>query len=128
MRETPWRAEFLRFVLAGLLNTALGYAVFLGLHWGLGLDARPANAAAFAAALAQSLLLNRWYVFRGARMSGIAVLRFSLAFGLAYGLNFLLLSVLLAQGVPGALAQVPAMVAYTVTFYLINRLWVWRAA
>lgn len=120
------RAELLRFVLAGLLNTALGYAVFLALHWGLGLDARAANAIGFGAGLLQSLLLNRWYVFHGARLDGGAVLRFGLAFVVAYGLNFGVLSALLAHGIAGALAQVPAMVTYTLSFYAINRRWVWR--
>lgn len=121
-------AEFLRYLVAGLLNTGLGYGVFLGLHWGLGLDARPANALALTAGLMQSLLLNRWFVFRRARLSPAAVLRFSLGFGVAYGLNFLVLSVLLRQGLSGALAQLPAMASYTLCFYALNRSWVWKPA
>jgi len=122
------RAEFLRYLVAGLLNTALGYAVFLALHLGLGLDARPANAMAFAVALLQSLLLNRWFVFRGARLGLGAAWRFGVGFALAYGLNFLVLHLLLRQGMPAALAQLVAMAAYTVSFYGLNRVWVWRPA
>lgn len=121
-------AEFLRYLVAGLLNTVLGYGVFLGLHWGLGLDARPANALALAAGLMQSLLLNRWFVFRGARLRPVAMLRFSLGFCVAYGLNFVVLSLLLQQGVAGALAQLAAMASYTLCFYALNRVWVWKPA
>jgi putative flippase GtrA len=123
---SPRTAEFARFVLAGLANTALGYGVFL-LLWGW-LSAAPgtANAVSYALGLLQSLLLNRWFVFRGARLSAGAVLRFALGFALAYALNLGTLHALIGLGLHPALAQIGAMAVYTLAFYAVNRLWVWR--
>ncbi|MBH9578842.1 GtrA family protein [Inhella proteolytica] len=122
------RGEFLRFLLAGLANTALGYAVFLVLHQGLGLQAGWANAWSYGAGLLQALLLNRWFVFQQARLSAPAVLRFALGFGLCFGLNQAVLHALLGLGRPAALAQLAAMASYTLSFFVLNRAWVWKRA
>lgn len=128
MRDPAQRAELLRYGVAGVLNTAMGYGVFLALHWGLGVDPRLANGLSFGAGLLQSLLLNRWFVFEGARLGGAEVQRFALGFGVAYALNLLVLSALLALGMAAAWAQLFAMATYTVAFYLFNRNWVWKRA
>jgi len=120
--------EFLRFVLAGLANTALGYAVFLALHQGL--DVRPgwANAWSYAAGLLQALLLNRWFVFSRARLSATAVWRFAAAFALCFALNQAVLHALLGLAWSAALAQLAAMASYTLSFFMLNRAWVWKPA
>lgn len=131
MRTTERRAarsEFLRFVLAGLANTALGYAVFMALHQGLGVAPGWANAWSYAAGLLQALLLNRWFVFQQARLSAAAVLRFGVGFGLCFGLNQAVLHALLGLGWPAALAQLVAMASYTLSFFVLNRAWVWKRA
>lgn len=126
MRDPAQRAELLRYGMAGVLNTALGYGLFLVLHWGLGVDPHLANALGFGGGLLQSLLLNRWFVFKGARLGGLEVQRFAIGFGVAYGLNLLTLSALLALGMAVPWGQFLAMATYTVAFYLINRVWVWK--
>lgn len=127
-RTRALSAEFARYLLAGLVNTAVGYGVFLVLLWGAGVEARIANFFSFAVGLLVALLLNRFFVFEGARVSGAAVLRFAAGFGLSYSLNLATLSMLLDRAMPAALAQLVAMAVYTVSFYLINRVWVWRKA
>lgn len=119
-------AEFARYLVAGVVNTAVGYAAFLAFFWGIGLGARLANALSYAVGLMVALLLNRLYVFKGATFSAGAVLRFGVGFGLAYALNLATLNGLLAAGWRAEIAQIGAMAVYTVGFYGVNRWWVWR--
>jgi putative flippase GtrA len=55
------RQEF-RFLVAGAINTSLGYALFLLLN--LGLDYRIAYSLSFAFGIVLSFVLNSLYVFR----------------------------------------------------------------
>lgn len=102
--------------------------IFGGLWAGLG--GLAANAAGYAVGLVLSFTLNRYYVFgaRGA-VSGREVARFLAAFSVAYGAN---VAVLLAAqsmlGTDSALAQVPAIAAYVVIFFVLSQRFVFRSA
>lgn len=121
--------RLLRFGLTGLANSALGWAVIFGGLWA-GLSGPVANAAGFGVGLILSFTLNRRFVFAvtGA-VQGREVARFLAAFAVAYGVN---LGVLFAaQGVLGkdsALAQLPAIGAYVVVFFLLSQFVVFRPA
>lgn len=110
-----------RFGLAGLANTALGYAVIvLALVAGLGDYA--ANAAGYLAGFALSFALNRRFTF-GIR-GGIAkaeIARFLLAIAAAYAVNLAVLTIARTWlGAENALAQLPAILAYAATFYVLS--------
>jgi putative flippase GtrA len=92
--------ELLRYLAAGLANTAVGYGVFLFLHAVAGVAPHAANAASYGVGLLAALVLNRYFVFRGARITSMAVSRFAAGFGFAYALNWLVLSVGLSLGLP----------------------------
>lgn len=123
------RAEFQRYLAAGVANTAVGYLVFLAvLHLA---EAPPlvANIASYAVGLGVAYLLNLAFVFRGARHSGTALGRFLAGAALAWLVN----AAVLEAGIRGLrlapeFAQILAMTAYTVSFYLINRHLVWTRA
>lgn len=122
------KAELARYLLSGVVNTLAGYTAFLLALHGLGLGVFAANAASYAVGLTVAYTLNIVFVFRGSRHSGGALARFLSGFALAYGVNLVVLQ--LAHAVLGLrpeLAQVAAMVAYTGSFYLINRYFVWRS-
>lgn len=116
-----------RFLLTGFANSAVGWAVIFGGLWG-GMSGLAANAAGYAVGLVVSFTLNRHYVFgvTGA-VSAREVLRFLAAFAIAYGVNVAVL--LAAQSVLGAdsaLAQLPAIGAYVVIFFLLSQRFVFR--
>jgi putative flippase GtrA len=118
-----------RFLLTGFANSAVGWAVIFGGLWA-GMSGLAANAAGYAVGLVVSFTLNRHYVFgvRGA-VSAREVLRFLAAFAFAYGVNVAVL--LAAQSVLGAdsaLAQLPAIGAYVVIFFLLSQRFVFRPA
>lgn len=119
--------ELLRYLVAGGVNTVVGYGVFwVGLHQ-LGLHASAANALGYAVALCVAYVLNRVLVFTASTAGGASVVRFMLAFILAFAIN---------QGVLAAcieffqlraeFAQVIAMIIYTLVFYFANKYYVFR--
>ena len=116
-----------RFLLTGFANSAVGWAVIFGGLWA-GMSGLAANAAGYAVGLVVSFTLNRHYVFgvRGA-VSGREILRFLAAFAFAYGVNVAVL--LAAQSVLGAdsaLAQLPAIAAYVVIFFILSQRFVFK--
>ena len=122
-------ARLFRFALAGLANSAVGWAVIFGGLWA-GLSGLAANAAGFGVGLVLSFTLNRRFVFgvTGA-VRGREVAKFLAAFAVAYGANVAVLSA--AQSTLGAdspLAQLPAIGVYVVIFFLLSQLFVFRSA
>lgn len=122
-------ARLFRFALAGLANSAVGWAVIFGGLWA-GLSGLAANAAGFGVGLVLSFTLNRRFVFgvTGA-VRGREVAKFLAAFAVAYGANVAVLSA--AQSALGAdspLAQLPAIGVYVVIFFLLSQLFVFRSA
>ncbi len=122
-------ARLLRFVLTGLANSAVGWAVIFGGLWA-GLSGLVANAAGYGVGLILSFTLNRRFVFGvGGAVSGREVARFLAAFGVAYGVNVAVL--MAAQGVLGEgspLAQLPALAAYVAVFFVLSQWFVFRPA
>lgn len=119
----------MRFGLTGLANSAVGWAVIFGGLWA-GMSGLAANAAGYAVGLVLSFTLNRRFVFgvEGA-VSGREVARFLAAFAVAYAINVAVL--LAAQAVLGAdraLAQIPAIGAYVLIFFLLSQFFVFRPA
>jgi putative flippase GtrA len=91
--------EFAKFILAGVINTLVGYSTFwVGIH-AFGLSPFLSNASGYAVALAIAYLLNRHFVFSshraiptggGSRDAG-SIIRFLFAFVFAFALNQLTL-------------------------------------
>ncbi len=122
-------ARLLRFGLTGLANSAVGWAVIFGGLWA-GLGGLAANAAGYAVGLVLSFTLNRRFVFGvTGSVSAREVAKFLAAFAVAYGANVAVL--LAAQSVLGAdsaLAQLPAIAAYVLIFFLLSQFVVFRPA
>ncbi len=118
-----------RFALTGLANSAHGWAVIFGGLWA-GLSGLVANAAGYAVGLLLSFTLNRRFVFgvTGA-VGGREIARFLAAFAFAYGVNVaVLLATQSVLGTQSAWAQLPAIGAYVVIFFLLSQRFVFRPA
>lgn len=122
-------ARVFRFALTGVANSAVGWAVIFGGLWA-GLSGLAANAAGYAVGLVLSFTLNRRFVFGvSGRISAREVIRFLAAFAIAYGANVAVL--VAAQNVLGAdspWAQLPALAAYIVIFFVLSQFFVFRPA
>lgn len=119
--------EMGRFVVVGLVNTAFGYAIFwLGLRL-LGLSAHAANTLSYAISLCLSFVLTRRFVFRAqAGPAHQAAWRFLLAFGIAFAVNQAGLWLLLYLAWRAEIAQLGAMVSYTIVFFILNKFFVFH--
>lgn len=116
--------EIIRYAAAGVVNTLVGYGVFLAMLHLLELSPQAANAVGYAAGLAVAFALNRFLVFKVANISVATALRFGFSFAIAFVLNQVVLVSLVRCGLPAEIAQIAAMTVYTVLFYLMNRFFV----
>lgn len=118
-----------RFLLVGVANTALGYAVIFGCMYLAGLSPELSNAAGYTVGLLASYFLNRHFTFRSAQRRSTEFARFALVFLTAYTANLAVLIVLVrALAVHAGLSQVIAGVIYIGTAYLLNKHYVFRSS
>jgi putative flippase GtrA len=121
-----------RFGGVGVVTTLVGGAVIMTLDVGLHLDRRLANTVGFVVGVGLSFLLQGRFVFRGeGRREGL-VWRYLVAIATAFAVNQGVLGLagaVLPQAAYGrATAQLLAMGSYTVTQFVLLRLWVFRPA
>lgn len=120
----------LRYGLAGLLNTAIGYAIIAVLDIGLGVDSHLANLAGYVVGAGVSYFLQRSFVFGSNTAHGRSVPKYLAAALAAFLLNQLVLSLglqMIGDAKLGrAIAQLIAVAAYSVTLLILLRLWVFR--
>jgi putative flippase GtrA len=121
-----------RFGLAGLLTTVVGFAVIAALDVGLGLPPPLANAGGYLVGIPLGFALNRQFVFRHGGAVTRAGLKYVGAILLALALNQFALH--LVGGVLGEspaerlAAQLAGMGTYTVSNFVLFRLWVFRGS
>lgn len=121
--------QFSRFVLVGIANTALGYAVIFACMYLAELSPELSNAAGYAIGLLASYFLNRRFTFRSAQRRGTEFVRFVLVFVAAYTANLAVLIVLVRVLMFHAgISQVIAGVIYIGTAYLLNKNYVFRTS
>jgi putative flippase GtrA len=126
-----WLRLLMRFGLAGLANTAFGFSIIAALELGLGTQRNVANAVGYGAAMILSYGLNRNFVFRDSGAAGASIVRFLAAQALSFAVNQAVLVVVAGflgeSAVERMAAQLVAMTSYTVTFFVLCKVWVFRA-
>ena len=133
---TPARRDLmlaaLRYGVAGVFNTLVGFSIIVALDVGLGVEAHLANAAGYAIGICVSFLLSRFFVFRTRKTQGRILVRYVLAVAIAFGLNQAVLSIAQLWTPSGALwdvaAQGAAAVSYTAALFLLSHYWVLATA
>lgn len=119
-------AQFARFGLVGALNTATSYLVIRLLADAAGLPV--ASAIGYAAGVAQSFLLNRFWTFRAARAQGrwaAEALRF-LAVNLVCGGLFTAVSTAATPHIGLLAATVAGVALVTPLGFILNKFLVFR--
>jgi putative flippase GtrA len=118
----------LRFLLAGIANTAVGLLVVIACAQGLGWSPYAANAAGYVAGLTIGFLLNRGWTFADRRKVMATAPRYALAFAISYAANLAALATgLHVMALPAALAQALALSTYSLLFFLLCRYFVFAA-
>lgn len=117
----------LKFIFAGVANTAIGYGVFLLLVTLLDMNPSYANAIGYVIALIAAFVLNKTFVFNQSTTDRSTIPKFIVAFGIAFGINQLvLISGYRLAGLDPKIAQVFAMISYTISFYTLNKKFVFN--
>jgi putative flippase GtrA len=118
-------SELFKYIVSGVVNTAAGYGVFWILLRGLHSSPEAANAVGYMVALGIAFLLNRFYVFTAAKISTHTILRFLTSFVAAFAINQgVLIFLIRFFTVLPEIAQLFSMLAYTISFYLFNKYFV----
>jgi putative flippase GtrA len=121
--------NFLKYIWVGLLNTAIGYTVFLFLVGYLNITPEFANFMGYIFVLTIAYTLNKIYVFRGSAVAQNPMLKFILCFILSFLINHCVLIFFYRfMGFAAEISQIPAMICYTVVFYFLNRRFVFHVA
>jgi len=114
--------QALKYILSGLVNTVIGYSVFLILITLFTIRPEYANAVGYGVALVAAFILNKIFVFDQSTTSRSTIPKFIAAFIAAFSLNQLVLFLLhRTMGMHAEAAQVFAMISYTVSFYFLNK-------
>lgn len=116
-----------RFVVVGLLNTAVGLGVIYGCKFFLEFGNVLANVVGYACGITVSFLLNSSWTFeyRGPKLAAAA--RFLVVFLISYLVNLAtVLGLIHLGGVNSYLAQALGMPVYTVCFYLLSQTYAFR--
>jgi putative flippase GtrA len=127
-----WTALLSRYGLAGVLNTAIGFAIIALLDVGARAPPALANAVGYGIGIGISFVLNRRFVFRSEAAWRRSAPRYLLVVIAAFLLNQAVLRT--ANAALGAgttrhlLAQLAGMATYTLIVFTACRLWVFRPA
>lgn len=115
--------EFAKFGLVGIVNTAVGLLIIICAMSLLGFSPIFSNVLGYTFGLLVSFTLNRKFTFADRQGGTRQLPAFLVVFAVAYVINLVVLSELLLFAAP-IVAQVCAMAAYTVSFFLLSRIYV----
>lgn len=119
--------QFSRFLLVGVANTALGFAVIFGCMYLAGMSPGASNVIGYSVGLVVSYRLNKSFTFRKDSMHRGEFTKFLAVFAFAYGLNFLTLLVLIhGLEIHPGLSQVLAGAVYVAVSYRMNKYFVFK--
>jgi putative flippase GtrA len=116
-------AQFARFVLVGVVNTAFGYSIFLLVYAATG-NHHIAIAVALTAGVIFSFHSNRRIVFAEAGYRFFAA--FVVSYAVIYAVNIMSVDILIAAGLSANLSQLITLPAIVVISFLANAHLVFR--
>lgn len=117
--------QFVKYSFVGIFNTLFGYSIFFLLVRLVGLIPEISNAVAYFVSLLFSFIFNKTYVFNLDINSPGYLKRFLVAFLFSLFANQLVLSFFYhVIGLDSEIAQIPAMVIYSLIFYILNKYYV----
>lgn len=119
-------STFTRFISAGLVNTLVGYIVFLLSYNLVGLEPTISNVISYLAGICCAYYLNKYFVFsNNSKKDQSYVFKFLICFAVAYSVNLISLKYFM-EYMNANYAQIIAMSIYTIVFYIFNKFIVFR--
>ncbi|AAP99428.1 MULTISPECIES: GtrA family protein [Prochlorococcus] len=121
------KIELIKYLAVGFINTCIGYSTILSCETLLKLNPQLSNIIGYLIGIVCSFILNKRYVFRSRGNKKISqFIKFLLGFLLAYTINLSTLNILLEQSINSPIAQGFAMLSYTITFYILCKLYIFK--
>lgn len=118
-----------RYLLVGVLNTALGYAIIFACMYLLNLSPVLSNMIGYAVGLTTSYTLNRTFTFKSKAASRPEIIKFLFVFVLSYGANMIFLVLFIdALKFHHGISQILAGVIYIAASFLLNKYYVFHRA
>jgi putative flippase GtrA len=111
--------RLLKFSIAGVVNTVVGYAVIAGCMR-LGVSPSLSNLSGYLVGLVISFVQSRYWVFESTGRIGDEWLKFIVVFAVSYAANFLTLRALLTTPINPYLAQLLACAVFTLVNFSLN--------
>jgi putative flippase GtrA len=116
-------ATFVRFIVVGVINTAVGYALILILFHLVGFSYHISYLISYIFGFILSFFLNRRFVFFSQQSQLKEFLKFTLAFLFSYLASYALLFAMIESALlPTNIAFLLSMGLYSLLFYLLNRI------
>lgn len=120
-------SQFIRFILVGIVNSGLGYAIIFACMYLAKLSPELSNVIGYMIGLFLSYLLHRGFTFGSKQNPRAEFVRFVFVFLVAYLANLATLIILVrVVDIHAGLSQVIAGAVYVGTSYLLNRIYVFR--
>jgi putative flippase GtrA len=118
-------AELAKFASVGVLNTVLGLVVIYSLKWTLQWGDASANLAGYLVCILLGFVLNGRWTFGKSALKPRHLLGYMLVVALAYLMNLgaVLLSIKVLD-TPGDYAQLVGVPVFTLTSFLLNKMFV----
>ena len=118
--------QVVRFVLVGIINTAVGQSVTILSYFSLG-NIFTANIIGYSVGLSISYFLNsRWVFGPNRHLQWLSFFQFLLVVMVSFLINIAVIYGLVRLGCPYVFAQLSGAAAYTLTSFLFFKLWVFR--
>lgn len=119
--------QLAKYIVVGVANTLLGYAIIFACMYLLGLSAEISNVIGYALGLVISYVMHRNFTFNSTQRRTTEVVRFVVVFAVAYLLNLGTLMLLIHHlQVHEAVAQVVAGVVYVGASFVMQKFYVFR--
>jgi putative flippase GtrA len=120
-------SQFGKYLLVGLTNTGVGYAIIFLCMYGLQFSPVLSNFMGYGIGMGISYFLNRNFTFSGARTDTLTIARFALVSVVAYFANLLMLVFLIRTiGMHDGLSQLVAGAVYVATSFLVTKYYIFR--
>lgn len=120
--------QLIRYLLVGLLNTAVGYGIIFILMYGFGVNPELSNAIGYLFGLVVSYTMNRRFTFESKEKRLKEFSKFLGVFAIAYSLNFITLVALIRWlHVEKGVSQILASVVYVGVSFVLSKYYTFAA-
>jgi putative flippase GtrA len=123
---TQSHAQFIRYIVVGLVSNGIGYLLYLLLTT-LGMGSKLTVSLLYIVGVLQTYVLNKKWTFTHHQKSDSVFFRYLIIYGLGYVINLGALFIFVDRlGNPHQLVQIAMMPIVAIFIFTIQKLWVFR--